>query len=238
MNTIIVSDLHIGSKFFLYQDFKVFLNNVPPDAEFILNGDIIENPYEKLKKTDQQMLDSFAEMSKRQKVVWVRGNHDNGFIPKNLGNIIVKPYHSIQKKLFVTHGDFFDKVMPQSQAFIKAFKLMHDLRVKLGARPVHVAEYAKKWERFYGYLRKNVMLNAVNYARENGFQAVTCGHTHFAEEQWFNGVQYVNTGAWTERPAHYLQLTNNHLRLKKFVNPSLLPKSACIHKPDASSLPN
>ncbi|NIV99428.1 hypothetical protein GWN26_09935, partial [Candidatus Saccharibacteria bacterium] len=74
--------------------------------------------------------------------------------------------------------------MPQSRVFIKTFKLLHDLRIKLGARPVHVAQYAKKWQTFYAYLRKNVMINAVHYAREKGFKAVTCGHTHYAEEQF------------------------------------------------------
>ena len=238
MNAIIVSDLHIGSKFFLYQDFKFFLNNVPQDAEFILNGDIIENPYANLKATDQQILDALAEMSRNQKVVWVRGNHDNGYIPQNLGNIDIKPYHSIQKRLFITHGDFFDKVMPQSRAFIKAFKFMHDLRVRLGARPVHVAEYAKKWKCFYGYLRKDVMLNAVNYARKNGFKAVTCGHTHYAEEQFVNGIQYINTGAWTERPAYYLRLADDSIELKKVVNPSNLQQPTLAHIPAKSSLPN
>ena len=238
MNAIIVSDLHIGSKFFLYQDFKFFFNNVPQNAEFILNGDIIENPYTNLKSTDQQILDCFAEMSNRQKVVWVRGNHDNGYIPQDLGNIDIKPYHSIQKRLFITHGDFFDKVMPQSRAFMKAFKFMHDLRVRLGARPVHVAQYAKRWNRFYGYLRKNVMLNAVNYARKNGFKAVTCGHTHYAEEQFVNGIQYINTGAWTERPPHYLRLTDNDIKLEKFVNPSDLPKGTISPNTAATCLLN
>ena len=238
MNAIIVSDLHIGSKFFLYPDFELFLNNVPQDVEFILNGDIIEYPYANLKPADQKILDCFAEMSRRQKVVWVRGNHDNGYIPRNLGNIHIKQYHSIQKKIFITHGDFFDKVMPQSRAFIKVFKMMHDLRVRLGARPVHVAEYAKKWKRFYGYLRKNVMLNAVHYARENGFKAVTCGHTHYAEEQFINGIRYLNTGAWTERPAYYIRVADNSIKLQKLINPSHLPKSTCAPKPAASSLPN
>jgi UDP-2,3-diacylglucosamine pyrophosphatase LpxH len=238
MNAIIVSDLHIGSKYFVYQDFERFLNNIPEDAEFILNGDIIENPYAKLKPTDQRILNRFEKMSHRQKVVWVRGNHDNGYIPNNLGKIHTKPYHSIQKRVFITHGDFFDKVMPQSRAFIKAFRMMHNLRVKLGARPVHVAEYAKKWKRFYGYLRNNVMLNAVHCAAENGFEAVACGHTHFAEEQFFNGIRYLNTGAWTERPTYYARLTDNEITLKKATDFSNLLKTAQSPNPAASTFPN
>ena len=98
-------------------------------------------------------------------------------------------------------------------AFIKAFKLMHDLRVKLGARPVHVAKYAKKWELFYRFLRKNVMINAVNCAMENGYEAVTCGHTHYPEDRVFNGIRYINTGTWTEFPAFYLQVTGDEMTL-------------------------
>ncbi|MGD8460345.1 MAG: hypothetical protein PVH27_08345, partial [Desulfobacterales bacterium] len=79
----------------------------------------------------------------------------------------------MHKRLFITHGDFFDEVMPHSWLFIKTFKMLHDFRIKLGARPIHVAQYAKKWKRFYGYLRKNVMHNAVNYAAKYGFEAVT-----------------------------------------------------------------
>ena len=83
---------------------------------------------------------------------------------------------------------------------MQAFKLMHDLRVRLGARPVHVAQYAKKWGLFYKFLRKNVMINAVKCAMENGYEVVTCGHTHYPEDIFFNGIRYINTGAWTESP--------------------------------------
>jgi predicted phosphodiesterase len=59
------------------------------------------------------------------------------------------------------------------------------------------------------------MLNAVNYAAEDGFEAVTCGHTHFAEEQFINGIRYLNTGAWTELPPHYVHVTDKEMSLKK-----------------------
>jgi len=225
MKAIIVSDLHIGSRYFLHENFMQFLNNIPEDVEFILNGDIIDNPYAKMKPADQQILDRFEQMSYLQRIVWVRGNHDNGYIPDNLGKIQIKQHHALQKRLFITHGDFFDDVMPRSRMFIKAFKMMHDLRVKLGARPVHVAHYAKKWKSFYEYLRKNVMLNAVNYAKENGFEAVTCGHTHYAEEQFVNGIRYLNTGAWTEQPTYYVRLTDNEMTLKKTTDLAELLKS-------------
>jgi UDP-2,3-diacylglucosamine pyrophosphatase LpxH len=226
MKAIVVSDLHIGSRYFLRENFMQFLQNVPQDHEFILNGDIINDSYGKMKPADQQILDRFGEMSLQQKIVWVRGNHDNGYIPDNLGKIQIKQHHALQKRLFITHGDFFDEVMPRSQMFIKAFKMMHDLRVKLGARPIHVAQYAKKWKSFYGYLRKNIMLNAVSYASENGFEAVTCGHTHFAEEHFINGIRYLNTGAWTEQPTYYVCVAGNEMTLNKTADSAELLKSS------------
>ncbi len=44
MNLIIVSDLHIGSRYFYNRAFEHFLKEIPEDYELILNGDIIDNP--------------------------------------------------------------------------------------------------------------------------------------------------------------------------------------------------
>jgi UDP-2,3-diacylglucosamine pyrophosphatase LpxH len=219
MNTIIVSDLHIGSQYLQSRILEDFLEVLPEDHDFILNGDIIDQPYSKMKKSDQRILDRIAQISLDQKVVWIRGNHDNGYTPTGLGKIKVTRSYSIGNRLLITHGDDFDEIMPRSRVFIKTFKWMHNLRVKLGAKPVHVAEYAKKWKSFYRILRKNVALNAVSCAVENGFEAVTCGHTHYPEDNVVNGIRYLNTGAWTELPAHYLYITADDIALNR-VDPS------------------
>lgn len=214
MNAIIVSDLHIGSHHFLYDDFERFLRNVPEDHELILNGDIIDNPYENLKPPHQRILELIEQKSYLQRVVWVRGNHDNGYVPKGFEKVSFSSLYSLGHRLLVAHGDYFDEIMPRTQVFMLLFKLMHNLRVKLGARPVHVAQYAKKWAFLYKFLRKNVMLNAVNYTVKNGYEAITCGHTHCPEDIVFNGIRYINTGSWTEYPVFYLQVTSNGLYLK------------------------
>jgi UDP-2,3-diacylglucosamine pyrophosphatase LpxH len=240
MKAIIVSDLHIGSRYCLRENLMQFLQNVPQDYEFILNGDIIDNPYTRLRPADRQILDRLGEMSLQQPVVWVRGNHDNGYVPENFRKIQIKPHYALQKKLFITHGDMFDEVMPQSRLFIKTFKMLHDIRIALGARPVHVAEYAKNWRRFYAYLRKNVMLNAVHYARINGFNAVTCGHTHYAEKQIVKGIVYLNTGAWTEQPTYFVRVTAEETALEKVAESVGLLKSVQAEsiQPSAGDQPN
>ena len=222
MNAIVVSDLHIGSRYFLYEIFERFLTGIPQDCELILNGDIIDNVYMKLTPPHQKILDLIEQISHRQKVVWVRGNHDNGYIPEGFGKVDFKNLHVIEQRILFAHGDYFDGVMPRSQIFMKAFKLMHDLRVKLGAKPVHVAQYAKKWKSFYRFLRQNIMMNAVNYARENGYETVVCGHSHYAEDRTVKGIRYVNLGSWTELPAFYLRISGHEMTLRQIENPSEL----------------
>ena len=214
MNAVIMSDLHIGSRYFLCQEFERFLGQIPKDYELILNGDIINNPYAKLKPSHQRIMDLIEQVSYRQKVVWVKGNHDNGYIPNGFGEVHFKRLHHINHSLLIAHGDDFDGIMPRNRAFIKAFKMMHNLRVRLGAKPVHVAKYAKKWTSFYKVLRKNVMMNAVNCAIENGYESVICGHTHYPEDRVFRGIRYINTGAWTESPAFYFLVTDYEMTLK------------------------
>ena len=215
MNAIIVSDLHMGSRYFQSEAFGGFLENIPDVDELILNGDVLDRPHVKLAPLHQQTLERIEQLSFRVKVVWVRGNHDKGYMPARLGKIEFCRRYTFDDRILITHGDDFDNVMARSRVFMKAFRMMHDLRVRLGARPVHVAEYAKKWKAFYRVLRNNVMRNAVNFAAENGFKAVTCGHTHFAEDIVLNGVRYINTGAWTEFPAHFLYVTPQHMALNR-----------------------
>jgi UDP-2,3-diacylglucosamine pyrophosphatase LpxH len=224
MNAIIVSDLHIGTRFFHSQAFERFLKRFPEDHDLILNGDVVDGPYAKMEASHQRILDMIRRLSFDRKVVWIRGNHDNGYAPENFGKIVFKRQHTIGSRLLITHGDDFDSIMPRSRAFMKAFRLMHGLRVKLGARPVHVAEYAKKWKAFYRILRNNIMRNAVNFALENGYNAVTCGHTHFAEDIVLSGIRYINTGAWTEFPAFFLLITEYEMRLEKTDDSLTVPR--------------
>ena len=101
----------------------------------------------------------------------------------------------------------------------------------MGARPVHVAEYAKKWTAFYRVLRNSVARNAVQCAAENGFEAVTCGHTHYPEDVTLDGIRYINTGAWTESPAHYLHLTDHKMALNQ-VDPSFVAHTTSSVQPE------
>lgn len=214
MKAIIVSDLHIGSRYFLCHEFKNFIKNIPSDYELILNGDIIDNPKTTLPQLHQRIFDLIVRLSYRNRVVWVQGNHDNGFVPNEIGKIEIRPVYTINNSLLIAHGHDFDQIMPMSKIFIEAFKQMHKFRILFGARPIHVADYAKRWKWLYKVLLSNVMKNAVINAKEIGYDTVACGHTHYPEEHIIEGIRYINTGAWTESPAYYMLVNDKNIILK------------------------
>ena len=72
----------------------------------------------------QRILDTIEEFSHTQRVVWVRGNHDNGYIPKGFEKVHFKRIYSIEHQILIAHGDDFDEIMPRNRVFIKAFKKM------------------------------------------------------------------------------------------------------------------
>ena len=77
---------------------------------------------------------------------------------------------------------------------------------------MHVAEYAKTWGLLYRVLNERAARNAVPVAEQSGFEAITCGHTHAAMDIKQGGKRYINTGAWTERPLHYVRVDTRPLR--------------------------
>ena len=216
MKAIIVSDLHLGSRYFLRELFMKFLDRLPPGADLVFNGDTIDLLHRGLLPEDQRVLDRIREESLRRRVVWIYGNHDEDYRMADPARIEFCMDYSIGKRLFVAHGYDFDNVMPYHRAFVRFFRLMHRLRIALGAEAVHVAHYAKKWHFLYDVLLKNVTMNAVEHAREQGYEAVACGHTHYMQDVMLGGIRYLNTGAWTEPPTYYLEVDEQAMRMVEF----------------------
>ena len=209
-----VSDLHIGLPYFRHRRFEDFLSSLEPGFDLILNGDVIDDPKQKLNGSEVTALDLLRSESYLRRVFWTYGNHDDGLELDDPGQIRFCRHLEINKSLLVVHGDDFDEIMPKSLWFIRVMKMLHNLRIRLGAHPVHVAEFAKKWlPLLYRVLTEEVKKNAVNCAHENGFSAITCGHTHYVEDAFCEGVRYINTGTWTEEPLNYLRVAKNQLSL-------------------------
>ena len=216
MRTLIVSDIHLGSRHCLHPLFGRFLDTLPADATLVLNGDTVDSRRRRMKPEHALLLQRLAGESARRRVVWISGNHDEGYRLPESGRIEFVTEFDIGKRLHVQHGFYFDHIMPYHKVFIFLFRLAHRLRILLGAEPIHVAQYAKKWPFLYSVLRRNVQRHAFRYAAANGFEAITCGHTHYPEEVFQRGIRYLNTGSWTELPIYYIDVGDTSLTLRRF----------------------
>ena len=214
---VITSDLHLGSPHAKCDAFRAFLRAVPDGATLVLNGDTLDDPRRPLPPEHETVLADLRSSSPRVDVVWVVGNHDEGSANLLGDSVPWQACYAVGNRLHIAHGDYFDNVMPYNRWFIKLFKRTHALRVRLGAPPVHVAEYAKRWRRLYQFLRRNVLMNAVGFAREHGYGCVCCGHTHYVEEQEVDGIRYLNTGSWTESRFSYVWVDDASIRLLEYV---------------------
>jgi UDP-2,3-diacylglucosamine pyrophosphatase LpxH len=210
----IVSDLHIGMPHFRRGAFIRMVKSLDAETALVLNGDTIDNPRQQLEPEDEAVVDLLREESLHRRVIWVFGNHDETYQMSNPGRIEFRQHLELGNRLMIIHGDDFDLVMPRSLWFIRLFKIAHEIRLHLGAPPVHVAELAKRWTPFlYRVLTEEVKKNAVICALEGGFDAITCGHTHYPEDSLCEGVRYINTGSWTEEPLYYLSVDADEIRL-------------------------
>ena len=213
MRIVITSDIHIGSRHCRRDAFLHFLEVLPDDASLVLNGDSVNRPDAPLCPEDQRVIDTLVKRAAKTPVIWVWGNHDDGYRVPGETNIRYQSSFAVGNRLFAAHGHEFDDVMPRHQFFMRCFRHLHRIRVTLGAPPVHVAQYAKKWSLLFNYLRRNVRRAAVAYAKRHGYSAVACGHVHWEEDSTEEEIRYLNTGAWTEEHACCILVDENDISL-------------------------
>ena len=214
--SFIVSDLHLGSEYSFLCDFLSFVDDLPPGAQLILNGDIIDDLRRPLCSEHQEVVRRLVEESSQRSVVWVYGNHDADVALEDPGQIRFVHHWEIGTRLLVVHGDDLDELMPRHELFKNLFKLLHRCLVVLGSKKVHVAAYAKRWSFLYRVLSEHVANNALRAARSRGFVDVACGHTHAPMVVTRDGTRYFNSGAWTEEPLHYLVVDGADVELRVY----------------------
>jgi UDP-2,3-diacylglucosamine pyrophosphatase LpxH len=217
--TIILSDIHLGSKYSRAKDVTDFLTKNTAET-IILNGDIIDGWA--LKRggvwTDEHMkcVRKLMKLSKSSTVYWIRGNHDDflyDFIPFDFGKIMLREsmeYRGLDKnKYLILHGDIFD-------IFVGKWGWL----AKIGSVGYDMTLWINKWYNKYRTYRglpyfslsqkiKASVKTATNFigdfenhmvihARSLDCDGVICGHIHKAEIRDVDGIMYMNSGDWVE----------------------------------------
>jgi UDP-2,3-diacylglucosamine pyrophosphatase LpxH len=218
--TIVLSDLHLGTKSSKAKQVLHFLKNHKCET-LILNGDIIDGwqlrKGSKWTKQHSNFFKHIISLSAKQKcrIVYLRGNHDDfleEMLPFRVGNFSVKKYYihyGVQHKYFVTHGDIFDNVTTKLKWLARVGDVGYTLLLYINR---HYNAYREKRGLPYFSLSQVVkakVKSAVSFisdyenqlvkvARARRCHGIICGHIHQAAIKDIDGIQYLNSGDWVE----------------------------------------
>jgi UDP-2,3-diacylglucosamine pyrophosphatase LpxH len=214
----VVSDTHLGSRHCRAQALLRFLDGLPADATLVLNGDVLDH-WRPLPPAHAAVLDRLRRESARgREIVWIHGNNDADYrLPQaesiRMASCLELP---IAGGVYIAHGHVFDRILHGNRLLTLPFRVLHGARRLVGAPSVHAAQYARRWHALYGLFKNRMARQAARYACAQGLTTVVCGHTHYAEEQWLEGVHYLNSGCWTEDRSFYVEISAEGAWLKPF----------------------
>lgn len=215
---IIVSDIHLGTKDCQAKEFIKFLEEHPTKV-LILNGDIIDawalERGAKWKNSHTKVIRAILKLSKKTKIVWIRGNHDDflkDFYSISFLDVLMTENYTISinnKKYFIFHGDILD-VFSSTLSWV----------AKIGSVGYDVALFLNRWYNKYRAWRglpyysiskiiKHKVKQAVSFigdfetnaaklAKQNGCEGVICGHIHTPDNKIVDDIHYLNSGDWVE----------------------------------------
>ena len=214
--TIIMSDLHLGSRQSQTDKIISFLDNNTTE-KLILNGDIIDGwalkGNGKWTKDCTKIFRKFMKMSeKNTKVIYIRGNHDDflkDFIPFKLNNIrIVRKYIHTgidSRKYFCFHGDVLDFVIMEARWLAVIGGWSYDIVIKFNTIYNKIRKWFKLPYHSLANTIKQSVKGAINFVsdfeenakgltKQKGYDVAVCGHIHQPKIE----NDYMNSGDFCE----------------------------------------
>lgn len=224
MKTLIVSDLHIGSKGCQTEQILNLLKDETYDR-YILVGDIIDGwlfkRYKKFSYEHTKVIRRLLKLSKNKTIIWISGNHDEflrKYTPLELGNItIVDEY--VEDGVWYCHGDKYDGIVKMHWLGMLG-SIGYDLAIVID----RMLKRVNKKTSLSKYLKDNVKAavsflvdfenEMVRQSKKRNCHTVICGHIHTPSDKMIGGVRYINCGDWVEN-CSFVCLNNSKFTLCK-----------------------
>jgi UDP-2,3-diacylglucosamine pyrophosphatase LpxH len=232
-NTVIMSDLHLGSKASRRDDILNFLDKLNTET-LILNGDIVDGwalkRGSKWTNKDTKIIRKLLKISETgTDVIWIRGNHDEfikDFIPFDIGNIRILEdyiYQSHDIRYYIFHGDVLDIFITKIKWLAYIGSIGYDLALWIN-------RWYNKWRSWKGLpyysISKDIKNgikkatnfindfedNAVKLAKLKGCQVAVCGHIH----QPAMKDNYLNSGDWCENCTALVETKNGDWKILEY----------------------
>jgi UDP-2,3-diacylglucosamine pyrophosphatase LpxH len=220
MKTLVISDLHIGSKGCNTKAIINLLKTVEYDR-LILVGDIIDGwlfqRYKKFSAEHNKVIRKLFKISKEKEIIWISGNHDEflrKYTPMQLGNIkIVDEF--IEGGIWFCHGDKYDGIIKMHWLGMLG-SIGYDAAIVID----RLLKKINKKTSLSKYLKDNVKA-AVSFmvdfeqemtrqAKKHNCHTVICGHIHTPVDRTIDNIRYINTGDWIENQSYVIYELSNY----------------------------
>jgi UDP-2,3-diacylglucosamine pyrophosphatase LpxH len=227
-DTIILSDLHLGSEVSRASDAVRMLKSASFNR-LILLGDIFSDlNFRRLKKEHWQFLGYIRKLSnpKREiEVVWVEGNHDHGLSDVMSHLVGIRVYEEYVweycgVKHLAIHGHQFDRFVSRNRVLSTFLASIHLGLQKFAFGKKRMIGFLERFDTAWLRLSSKVAGGALAHGKTKNVQRVFCGHTHEALNLSRDGIEYYNTGSWTQDSPTYVAIDNQGVRICEYPNPS------------------
>ena len=209
VDTVIISDLHLGSAVSRVDALARALTEFM-FRRLILLGDIFDDlDFNRLSESEWEFLGWVRKLTNRKRgkeVIWIIGNHD-----KNIAGVfrhfVGLPVHREYtwkhhgRQYLATHGDQFDRFMINNPVISELASGIYYYIQKYGGKSQKVSRWLKRQSKYWLHLHDKIAHDAAEHAHDRGAQVIFCGHTHLAMDNNNNSVRYVNAGCWTDNPS-------------------------------------
>jgi UDP-2,3-diacylglucosamine pyrophosphatase LpxH len=217
MKRVIISDTHIGTRFYRADKLLSFLKSADYD-QLILAGDIID--FIKIPTFSERCMEILDAIDYTKEIIYVVGNHDESLV-----NLIGKKFFNVQfvkryefqegKRSFrVEHGDAYEKGVIHNKIFVKILSVIQNM--------LEIAfnfDFTTWWTEIQ--IKKHKLRSIINILRHHPkIDVFIMGHTHIPEALiWVDEDQniktYINAGDWVTHQT-YVTVTDGVARLRKF----------------------
>lgn len=218
MKRIIISDIHIGSKFYKSKELILFLKSAKYD-QLILAGDIID--FVKVPLFSDRAIEIVESIDFTKEIIYIVGNHDTplkGFIGKKaFGMKFVSKYEFEEsgRKFRIEHGDSFDKTLGVSSSLLLSFLSVSQNYLEEWFN-VNLTDWVTTWKK-----RRRKMRGIWDILNKNlDVDVFICGHFHMPEAIiWIDEKQrvksYMNSGDWVSHST-FITIEDGKARLQSY----------------------
>ena len=227
-DTIIVSDLHLGSEVSRAPAALKMLKQASFNR-LILLGDIFSDlNFGRLKKEHWQFLGYIRKLSNPRReieVVWVEGNHDHGLTQVMSHLVGVRVYQEYAwefegQRHVAVHGHQFDRFVSRNRVLSGFLSALHLGLQKISFGKKRMIGFLERFDTAWLRLSAKVAHGALLHAKSRSASRVFCGHTHEALSLKSDGIEYYNSGSWTQEIPTYIAIDRQGVRVVEYRVPS------------------